>query len=155
MRAPNLATALAALALAGAAAPAGAQIITRSAADAAPASMAQSASAPRTRMVSILKGEACPRSTDPDEIIVCGEVEPEDQFRIPPIIREEQRIARRDNVPAVRAGLVDANAAGGSCSAVGSAGQHGCSQGLSVLGMGRKLLEAVDGEDPVAEKAPQ
>jgi hypothetical protein len=136
------------------AAPATAQIITQSGASAG-GTMAQSAAAPRTRMVSILKGEACPRSTDPDEIIVCGEVEPEDQFRIPPIIREEQRIAKRDNVPAERAALVDANAAGGSCSAVGSAGQHGCSEGLSVLGMGRKLLESVDGEDPVAEKAPQ
>lgn len=136
-------------------APAAAQIVTREASAGAPGSLAQSAAAPRTRMVSILKGEPCPRSDDPDEIIVCGEVEPEDQFRIPPIIREEQRIAKRDNVPAERAALVDANAAGGSCSAVGAAGQHGCSQGLSVLGMGRKLLESVDGEDPVAEKAPQ
>jgi hypothetical protein len=142
------------LAAAALALPAAAQIITQSGA-AAGGSLAQSASAPRTRMVSILKGEACPRSNDPDEIIVCGEVEPEDQFRIPPIIREEQRIAKRDNVPAQRAGLVDANAAGGDCSAVGSLGQTGCSQGLSVLGMGRKLVEAVDGEDPIADKAPQ
>ncbi len=147
---------LAALALAAPGLPAAAQIITRDpSAATGTGSLAQSASAPRTRMVSILKGEACPRSDDPDEIIVCAERDPEDQFRIPPLIREEQRIARRDNVPAQRAGLVDANLAGGQCSAVGSMGQTGCSQGLSVLGMGRRLLEAVDGEDPVAEKAPQ
>ncbi|MFN3287135.1 MAG: hypothetical protein ACK40H_01680 [Sphingomonadaceae bacterium] len=147
---------IASLALIALAPAASAQIITRDpATTGGSGSLAQSATAPRTRMVSILKGEACPRSDDPDEIIVCAERDPEDQFRIPPIIREEQRIARRDNVPAQRAGLVDANLAGGQCSAVGSMGQTGCSQGLSVLGMGRKLLEAVDGEDPVAAPAPR
>jgi hypothetical protein len=155
MRAPVLSMAFAALAIAALAGPASAQIITGDASAGASGALTQSASAPRTRMVSILKGETCPRSTDPDEIIVCGVVEPEDQFRIPPIIREEQRIAKRDNVPAVRAGLIDPGLSGGSCSAVGSAGQHGCSEGLSVLGMGRKLIEVADGEDPVAEKAPQ
>lgn len=114
--------------------------------------------APRQRYVQIIRGEPCPKSPDPNEIIVCGEQEPEDQFRLPPLIREEQSIARRDNVTESRGALVaaDSNSGlGGGCSAVGANGDRGCTKGLSVLGAGASVVKAMKGEDTIAEKAPQ
>lgn len=112
--------------------------------------------APRQKFVEILKGEACPRSTDPNEIVVCRTIDPDTQYRIPPVIREQQAIAREDNVREQRAGLVDSGYSGtGTCSAVGVAGQSGCTQGLNVLGAGASIVKAAQGEDVIPEKAPQ
>jgi len=112
--------------------------------------------APRQKFVEIVKGEACPRSTDPNEIVVCRTIDPDTQYRIPPLIREQQAIAREDNVREQRAGLVDANVSGaGSCSSVGVAGQYGCTQGLNVLGAGASIVKAAQGEDVVPDKVPQ
>ena len=113
-------------------------------------------SAPRQRYVEILKGDACPKSTDPNEIVVCRTIDPETQFRIPPLIRQQQQIAREDDVREQRAGLVDSGVTGtGTCSAVGLAGQTGCTQGLNVLGAGASIVKAAQGEDTIAEEAPQ
>lgn len=127
----------------------------------AASALAQSApppsdTAPRQKFVEIVKGETCPRSADPNEIVVCRTIDPDTQYRIPPLIREQQAIAREDNVREQRAGLVDAGVSGaGSCSAAGNAGQYGCTQGLNVLGAGATIVKAAQGEDVVSEKAPQ
>lgn len=136
-------------------------ILTLAAAALALPALAQSAppadTAPRQRLVEILKGETCPKSADPNEIVVCRTIDPDNQFRIPPVIRQQQAIAREDNVREERAALVDAGRPGGTgtCSAQGIAGQTGCTQGLNVLGAGATVAKAVRGEDTVAEKAPQ
>lgn len=112
------------------------------------------ATQPRMRVITVFGLEECPKSNDPDEIVVCKR-EAEDSARLPPIIREEQKIAKRDNVPAGRTALVDRGAAGGPCSAVGAQGQTGCSGGINLLGLGAKVVQAVTGNETVPDKAPQ
>lgn len=125
------------------------------AAQGAAAQTTTSDAAPRTRFVDIIKGDACPRSTDPNEIVVCRALDPESQFRLPPTIRNEQRQAR-DNVREERAALTSTNIGGlGACSTAGIGGQSGCTGGLDVLAAGRKALDAVRGEDTVPDKVPQ
>ena len=110
---------------------------------------------PRQRVVTVFGTEACPRSSDPDEIIVCRR-SMEDPARLPEAIRNEQKVARRDNVPGTSAALVGTDLAAGACSGVGSMGQLGCSKGgIDMLGGAKKIIEALDGEDPIPTPAPQ
>jgi hypothetical protein len=110
---------------------------------------------PRQRAVTVFGEEKCPRSTDPNEIIICNHRPAEEQFRIPPAIRSQARIEKRDDVGA-RIGLADHTMAPVNCSAVGTQGQFGCSQGLNILGAARKVKEAVTGDlVPVPDAPPQ
>lgn len=110
---------------------------------------------PRQKYVTVFGQEACPKSTNPDEIIVCNRRPYDDQFRIPPAVRAQALAEKRDDVGA-RIGLADHTMAPVNCSAVGTQGQFGCSQGLNILGAARKVKEAVTGDlTPVPDAPPQ
>jgi hypothetical protein len=86
----------------------------------------------RIRSVEIRKGEACPTSQTPGEVVVCRTVE--EPYRIPSEFRDEgaaqnpanqswvNRAATVDQVSRVSGGLPD------TCSPVGMGGQTGCAQ---------------------------
>jgi hypothetical protein len=103
----------------------------------------------RSRTVVVFGTDPCPRSTNPDEIIVCARRPEEERFRIPRDLREIERaeaIAREDRVGENRAALVSGRVAGtgpGSCSTVGPNAITGCTQGLSVVGAARTAIEGL------------
>ncbi|WP_194745405.1 hypothetical protein [Thermaurantiacus tibetensis] len=103
----------------------------------------------RTRTVLVYGDDPCPKSENPDEIIVCARRPEEERYRIPRELREAERaatIAREDNVAANRAQLAsgrDAATGIGSCSTVGPGGATGCTQGIDVLGAFRTAREAL------------
>lgn len=103
----------------------------------------------RSRTVVVFGDDACPTSSNPDEIIVCARRPEEERYRIPKDLREQERaatIARQDQVGAQRAALVDGRPAAtgiGSCSAVGAGGMIGCTRGIDVVGAGRAVVEGV------------
>ena len=103
----------------------------------------------RSRTVLVFGDDACPKASNPDEIIVCARRPEDERFRIPAAIREEERaaaIARQDQVGANRAALASGQASAtgiGSCSAAGAGGIIGCTQGLNVVGAARTIVEGV------------
>lgn len=103
----------------------------------------------RTRTIVVFGSDACPKSTNPDEIIVCARRPEEERYRIPKTLRDEEKaaeLARQDNVPANRAALArDRNSAQGigSCSAVGPGGIVGCTGGIDIVGAGRTIVEGI------------
>lgn len=109
---------------------------------------AQSSSTYRTRTVLVYGDDPCPRSENPDEIIVCARRPEEERYRIPKELREAERaVAASDNVPAQRASLLatrEATTGAGSCSTVGAGGWTGCNQGVDVIGVARALTSAVE-----------
>jgi hypothetical protein len=114
---------------------------------AAPA-LAQSSNV-RTRTVVIFGDDACPKASNPDEIIVCARRPEEERYRIPKTLREEERaaIARRDNVAEGRAALASgrASAAGiGSCSPTGGGGIIGCTRGLDIFRGIKTIREGIE-----------
>ena len=109
--------------------------------------------APRQKVVTVFGQEACPRSTDKDEIVVCKREPYDNQFRIPAAVRAEARIEKRDDVGA-RIGLADHTMAPVNCTAVGTQGQFGCSQGLNILGAAKKVKDAVTGNVDVPDAPP-
>jgi len=114
------------------------------------------APAKRQKLVTVFGQEACPRSTDPEnEIIVCKREDPNNQFRIPERVRNEAKIARRDNVGAERTALADHSMAPTNCTAAGFQGQFGCSQGINILGAAKAAKQVITGDTPVPDPAPQ
>ncbi len=110
---------------------------------------------PRQKYVTVFGDEKCPPpSKNPDEIVVCKRSPAESQFRIPKAVRNEQSIAKKDDVGA-RIGLADHSMAPVNCSAVGTQGQFGCSQGLNILGAAKKVKQAVNGDLTPVPDAPQ
>jgi hypothetical protein len=109
----------------------------------------------RERVVTVYGSDACPKATNPDEIVVCSRRPEEERYRIPRTLRDEERaqISRRDNVAVQRDALASGRPAAtgiGSCSAVGPGGFIGCTPGLSVgraIGVARKAIETAT--DPV------
>jgi hypothetical protein len=103
----------------------------------------------RSRTVLVFGDDPCPKSENPDEIIVCARRPEEERFRIPKDLRDAERaatISRADNVGAQRAELASGrpSATGiGSCSAVGAGGIIGCTQGLNVGAAVRTTIDAV------------
>jgi hypothetical protein len=103
----------------------------------------------RSRTVIVYGDDPCPRSENPDEIIVCARQPEEERYRIPRDLREAERaanIAREDNVPASRAQLAsgrDSASGPGSCSTAGPGGTTGCTQGLSIPGAIRTAREGI------------
>ncbi len=112
--------------------------------------------AKRIKTVQVFGSEPCPKSTDPqNEIVVCPRGNPDDQFRIPQAVRNEQHIARRDNVGAERTALADHSMSPTSCTPAGFQGQFGCSQGLNILGAAKAAKNVVNGDTPIPDAPPQ
>ena len=91
-------------------------------------------SLPRQKLVTVFGTDPCPKSTDPDEVIVCARRPDDERFRIPPTVRSDSKPAGAFEGPNRSALLGDpSGGAGGgigSCSAVGPGGGTGCNQAL-------------------------
>jgi len=123
---------------------------------AAPAAAQSDPPAKRQKLVEVFGAEKCPVSKDPEnEIVVCVRKSPESQFRIPEAVRNEQHIARRDNVGAERTALADHSMSATSCTPAGFQGQFGCSQGLNILGAAKAANNVVNGDTPIPDAPPQ
>jgi len=89
-------------------------------------------SLPRQRIVTVFGTDPCPKSTDPDEIVVCSRRPDEDRYRIPPTVRTDRKPDGAFEGSNRRALLGDASGGAGggvgSCSAVGAGGGTGCNQ---------------------------
>ena len=102
----------------------------------------------RSRTVLVYGTDPCPKSDNPDEIVVCARRPEEERFRIPKNLREAEKAAeipRADNVAAQRDALASGRPAAtgiGSCSAVGPGGMIGCTQGLNVAAAVRTTIDA-------------
>jgi len=102
----------------------------------------------RSRTVLVYGDDPCPKSENPDEIVVCARRPEEERFRIPKNLREEERaatISRADDVGTQRAALASGRPAAtgiGSCSAVGPGGMIGCTQGLNLGAAVRTTIDA-------------
>jgi hypothetical protein len=102
----------------------------------------------RTRTVLVYGDDPCPKSENPDEIIVCARRPEEERYRIPKELREQEKaatIAKEDNVPATRAALVTRSGAGnvpGSCTPSGPGGFNGCNQGVDIVQAVRTVKDA-------------
>lgn len=86
---------------------------------------------PTTRTATVFGDDPCPKATG-DEIVVCGRLPESERFRIPKQFREGQR---KDSGPSASWGsrvevLEDAQrfTRPGSCTAIGSNGQSGCTE---------------------------
>ncbi len=103
----------------------------------------------RSRTVVVFGNDECPKSTNPDEIIVCARRPEEERFRIPKDLREQERaeaIAREDQVGENRAALASGRASAtgiGSCSTAGAGGITGCTKGIDIMGAARTAVEGV------------
>jgi len=103
----------------------------------------------RSRTVVVFGNDECPKSTNPDEIIVCARRPEEERYRIPKDLREQDRaaaIAREDQVGANRAALAsgrDSATGIGSCSTAGAGGITGCTGGIDIVGGVRTVVEGV------------
>lgn len=90
------------------------------------------ASQPRQRVVTVFGTDPCPKSTDPDEIVVCSRRPDEERYRIPPGVRSAQ--AKPPGVTSANRKRLLGDASGGagggigSCSANGPGGGTGCTQ---------------------------
>lgn len=110
----------------------------------------------RSRTVVVFGTDACPTSSNPDEIIVCARRPEEERYRIPKALRDEDKaagIARADQVGANRAALAsgaDVATGVGSCSAAGAGGWSGCTKGINVVGAAKTIVEGTKAAtDPV------
>ncbi len=91
---------------------------------------ASSAPPQRVRSVTVAGDKPCPKSTA-GEIVVCSHGDPDEQFRIPPRMREAPHPAA-NNSWTNRAAMLDqvsseAGGLPGTCSVNGTNGQTGCS----------------------------
>jgi hypothetical protein len=121
----NMRTTIALMLAAGLAAPLSAQSMLKPA--------PTDTSLPRQKLVEVFGTDPCPKSSDPDEIIVCSRRPDADRYRIPPAVRSDAQ-ALAPNV-ANRKELLGDSAGGagggiGSCSAVGPGGGTGCNQAM-------------------------
>ncbi|MCW3847657.1 hypothetical protein OF829_10415 [Sphingomonas sp. LB-2] len=86
----------------------------------------------RVRSVVLYGEEQCPKSTDPDEIVVCAQGG-DSPYRIPKELRDQPNESaaaqswtrRTETVTEVNRAVLP-----GSCSPIGSYGQSGCSQAM-------------------------
>ncbi|WP_448585063.1 hypothetical protein [Thermaurantiacus sp.] len=116
----------------------------------APPAEAQTSSTYRTRTVVVYGDDPCPKSENPDEIIVCARRPEEERYRIPKALRDLEKaetIAPEDNVAAQRAALASGRPAAtgtGSCSTVGPGGITGCTAGIDIAGAVRTVKGAIE-----------
>ncbi len=91
-------------------------------------------SLPRQKVVTVFGTDPCPKSTDPDEIIVCTRRPDADRYRIPPTVRDDTKPDGPFEGGNRKALLGDASGGAGggigSCSAVGPGGGTGCNQAI-------------------------
>ena len=85
----------------------------------------------RIRSVTITRGQKCPPSSTPGEVVVCSTLD--EPYRIPAPLRDEGPVAAANQSWVNRAATVDqvGRVAGGlpdTCSPVGTGGQTGCAQ---------------------------
>lgn len=119
---------------------------------AAPPALAQDRS---ERVLLVFGDDACPRSDDPDEIVVCARSPESERFRIPKRFRgEEISPARANESWAARAESLEyAGRTGiGSCSVVGPGGWTGCYQEMLRLAAAERRASgrerrSIDGEE--------
>ncbi len=101
----------------------------------APASAQDAPADPPRKVVNatVFGDDPCPKSADPDEIVVCARMGENERYRIPKRFRDPPSqatvasswAARADTaMEAARVGLPN------SCSPVGSGGQTGCTQAM-------------------------
>ena len=90
-------------------------------------------SLPRQKVVTVFGTDPCPKSTDPDEIIVCTRRPDADRYRIPPSVRTDIKpdgAFEGSNRRALLGAESVAGAGIGTCSAVGPGGGTGCNQAM-------------------------
>ncbi len=88
---------------------------------------------PRQKVVTVFGTDPCPKSADPDEIIVCSRRPDAERYRIPPSVRTDIKPDGAFEGSNRRALLGEESAAGGgigTCSAVGPGGGTGCQQAI-------------------------
>ena len=85
---------------------------------------------PREKLVIVYGNDACPKSGDPNEIIVCSRHPDEERYRIPPSIRNEGVKPGSVRNGALVRGDAPGGAGGsiGSCTPIGPGGGTGCQQ---------------------------
>lgn len=98
-------------------------------------------SLPRQKIVTVFGTDPCPKSSDPNEIIICSRRPDEERYRIPPSVRSD--VKPPTAIEGNRKILLgdDAGGAGGgigSCSAVGPGGGTGCQQAIQDTYRGAK-----------------
>lgn len=103
----------------------------------------------RVRTQVVYGSQPCPKSTNPDEVIVCARRPEEELYRISPRVRAEEKakIAREDDVGAQRAALAsgaDSATGLGSNSAVGPGGAFGARAVTDVRTVVRNVREGVE-----------
>ncbi|PCD03182.1 hypothetical protein COC42_01810 [Sphingomonas spermidinifaciens] len=83
----------------------------------------------RIRNIMLKQGEKCPEATG-DEVVVCGRIDPEEQYRIPKEFRDQPVVAGNQSWTNRAQTMMEVNRAGlpNSCSPVGTGGQTGCNQ---------------------------
>jgi len=85
---------------------------------------------PRQKLVTVFGSDACPKSSDPNEIVVCTRRPDEERYRLPPALRtadgkaqspfsKNRKLLLGDSTGGAGGGI-------GSCSAVGPGGASGC-----------------------------
>ena len=91
-------------------------------------------SLPRQKLVTVFGTDECPKSTDPDEVIICSRRPAEERYRIPEVVRTDRKPDGPFEGGNRNALLGDpSGGAGGgigSCSAVGPGGGTGCNQAM-------------------------
>ena len=92
---------------------------------------AQAQAPEREEALVVYGDDPCPRSSDPDEVVVCARRPEEERYRIPEPLRRERQPAE----PSWTSQAADLEAAQrdtrpDSCSVVGSFGQTGCTQDM-------------------------
>jgi hypothetical protein len=95
-----------------------------SAQDAAPAALPEDI---KVNQLIIYGDDPCPKSTDPDEIVVCHKLDESERFRIPPNLRDDSDDPASQSWASRARELQYVGASGiGSCSTAGAGGFTGC-----------------------------
>lgn len=85
----------------------------------------------RVSQVMIFEGDACPKSEDPEVIVVCAVLPSSERFRIPENLRSDPNAPENQSWTNKAIALSYVGATGtGSCSTVGPGGFTGCNQQL-------------------------
>lgn len=91
-------------------------------------------SLPRQKLITVFGTDPCPKSTDPDEIIICIHRSDNERDRIPRDLRTDVKPDGPFEGSNRKALLGDASGGAGggigSCSAVGAGGGSGCNQAI-------------------------
>ena len=116
------------------------QLILLAAALAAAPAVAQPTSPPsRERYVEIAENERCPRSTD-EEVVVCGVVRRDDQYRIPERLRGPARVDAVTFTERILEIQMAGDTGTMSCSNQGAGGFTGC--GVDLVRQWREARDA-------------